>query len=113
DLLHLCPPPRPIGRGEAEIGPQQQQVVGRPESRVSQEPQRPPPARMLETRLQSEHLAQPERETPGNREMRLRLSHRAVTGLTDRGQLMPFLRRHRLDDLCDWAIKKECQQKCG
>ena len=50
-----------LGR-QSELGPQQQQIVGGPEARMLENPQRATPARMLQPRLEREHLPYPESE---------------------------------------------------
>jgi hypothetical protein len=80
---------------------------------MRQEAQRTPPARVLEPRLQREHLAEPQREAPRNREMRLRLPYRAVASVSNGRELVPLFRGHRFDDLGDGTIEEQRQQKCG
>jgi len=89
---------RHVGRRQPVLGAQQQQIVSGAKTRMLEHAQRPPAARVLQARLQREHLAHAERKAPGNRDANLRLAHRAVAGLEDRRQLMPARRWRRLDE---------------
>src|SRR6267142_17347 len=72
--------------------------------------QRPPPTRVLEPRLESEHLAHTQREALGKTDVRLNLAGRAVAGVQNRSELMPSLRRSRFDDRGDRTIEQQCNQ---
>src|SRR5580658_10407747 len=74
-------------------------------------PQRTPAARMLESRLQRDHLAHAERETLGYRKVRLRLAQCAVAGLENSGELVPAFRWGCLDERGDGAIEKERKEE--
>src|SRR5215472_17024311 len=104
NLLEPRPPLRHrLGR-EPELRAQQQEIVGCAEARVLEHAQRAAAARVLETWLQREHLAHPEREALGDGDARLRLARRAVAGVQDRGELVPARGRRRLDVLRDGPI---------
>src|ERR1700682_1148411 len=97
DLLQARPPLRHVTRREPILGAQQQQVVARTEARVLQHAQRAPAARVLQPRLQREHLAHAQREALRDGEARLRLACRLIAGVEDGGQLMPAPGWRRLD----------------
>ena len=87
-----------LRRRQAELGAQQQQIVGGRKRGCSSSAQRAPAARMLQARLQREHLAHARARSAAESSRAPGLAHRAVAGLEDGAELMPALRRQRLDE---------------
>src|SRR5690606_20241524 len=70
-----------------------------------------PAARMLETRLQREHLPHAERETTGDRHALLCIAYGAFAGVHDRVELVPSLGRRGFDLARDRPVKEQREQK--
>jgi hypothetical protein len=97
--------------GKSRLHPQHEEIIGRTEARMLEYPQRTPSARMLEARLQSEHLPEAKRETPRDQHVRLSLAHGAIAGVQDRRDVMPTLGRRRLNQVRNRSVQEERKEK--
>ncbi len=76
-----------------------------------QSAQSTPTAGMLQSRLQSKHLAHAEREALRNCDVCLSFACRAVACVQNRPQLVPPLGRRRLDDSRNRPIEQQRKEK--